>query len=150
MTEQQLNFWDYYNQEGAFTGVSVSTYIPRTPLEMVRDFQGSMGQEMDREWKGNARGKDTLDEFRFRLLNEEFREVQDSGTAEELLKELADLLYVTYGYAATFGWDLDEAFKRVHESNMSKLGEDGKPIRREDGKVLKGPNYKPPYLGDLV
>ena len=48
------------------------------------------------------------------------------------------------------GWDLDEALDRVHESNMTKLGEDGKPIRREDGKVLKGPNYKAPDLTDLV
>tara|TARA_R100001530_G_C4296395_1_gene149349 strand:+ start:862 stop:1011 length:150 start_codon:yes stop_codon:yes gene_type:complete len=48
------------------------------------------------------------------------------------------------------GWDLDETMKRVHQSNMSKLGEDDKPIYREDGKVLKGPNYKPPTLTDLI
>ena len=47
-------------------------------------------------------------------------------------------------------WDLNEALYRVHRSNMSKLGEDGKPIRREDGKILKGPNYKPPFLDDLT
>jgi predicted HAD superfamily Cof-like phosphohydrolase len=66
------------------------------------------------------------------------------------LKELADLVYVCYQYAANLDWDLDEAMDRVHQSNMSKLGEDGKPIRREDGKVLKGPNYQPPTLTDLV
>ena len=66
------------------------------------------------------------------------------------LKELADLVYVCYQYAANMGWDLDEAMHRVHESNMSKLDEYGKPIYREDGKVLKGPNYKPPHLEDLV
>jgi predicted HAD superfamily Cof-like phosphohydrolase len=49
-----------------------------------------------------------------------------------------------------FGWDFDEAFKRVHESNMSKLDEEGKPIRRQDGKILKGPNYQAPDLRDLV
>lgn len=67
-----------------------------------------------------------------------------------LLKELCDLQYVLSGFAVTFGLPLDEAFKRVHESNMSKLGPDGKPIYRDDGKVLKGPNYKKPDLSDLV
>ena len=67
-----------------------------------------------------------------------------------LLKELCDLQYVLSGFAVTFGLPLDEAFKRVHESNMSKLGPDGNPIYREDGKVLKGPNYKKPDLSDLV
>ena len=66
------------------------------------------------------------------------------------LKELADLVYVCYQYAVNMGWDLDEAMHRVHESNMSKLDEYGKPILREDGKVLKGPNYQPPNLEDLV
>ena len=68
----------------------------------------------------------------------------------ECLKELADLVYVCYQYAANMCWDLDEALDRVHRSNMSKLGEDGKPIYRSDGKVLKGPNYKPPTLTDLI
>lgn len=69
---------------------------------------------------------------------------------EDCLKELADLVYVCYQYAVNMGWDLDEAMYRVHQSNMSKLDEEGKPIYREDGKVLKGPNYKPPNLEDLV
>ena len=67
-----------------------------------------------------------------------------------ILKELADLVYVCYQYAANMKWDLDEAMYRVHESNMSKLDENGKPTYREDGKVLKGPNYTPPNLEDLV
>ncbi len=66
------------------------------------------------------------------------------------LKELADLVYVCYQYAVNMGWDLDEAMYRIHDSNMSKLDKDGKPIYREDGKVLKGPNYAPPSLEDLV
>lgn len=69
---------------------------------------------------------------------------------EHLLKELADLVYVCHQMAAAFGWDLQTAYNRVHASNMSKLGEDGKPIRREDGKILKGPNYFEPSLIDLV
>lgn len=67
-----------------------------------------------------------------------------------LLKELADLVYVCNQMAAAFGWDLQVAHNRVHASNMSKLGEDGDPIYREDGKILKGPNYFEPNLSDLV
>jgi len=93
------------------------------------------------------------------LVIEEFKEFleaddqlyRDNPTIKaEALKELADLVYVCYQYAENMNWFLDEALHRVHESNMSKLGEDGKPIYREDGKVLKGPNYKPPNLTDLI
>ena len=92
------------------------------------------------------------------LIVEEFKEFLEAegmlfrhgrNFKEECLKELADLVYVCYQYAENMGWFLDEALDRVHQSNMSKLGEDGKPIYREDGKVLKGPNYKPPTLEDL-
>ena len=93
-----------------------------------------------------------------KLIVEEFKEfLQAEGMLfmhgrnhqEHALKELADLVYVCYQYAANMGWFLDEALDRVHESNMSKLDKDGKPIYRDDGKVLKGPNYKPPDLSDL-
>ena len=93
------------------------------------------------------------------LIVEEFKEFleaegmlfRNNATIEsEALKELADLIYVAYQYAENMGWFLDEALDRVHLSNMSKLGEDGKPIYREDGKVLKGPHYKPPTLEDLI
>ena len=68
----------------------------------------------------------------------------------EALKELADLVYVCYQYAENMGWFLDEALDRVHKSNMSTLDKEGKPIYREDGKVLKGPNYQPPDLTELI
>lgn len=68
----------------------------------------------------------------------------------DCLKELADLVYVCYQYAAAHGWDLDTAMERVHQSNLSKLGPNGEVLRREDGKVLKGPAYQPPNLIDLV
>ena len=68
----------------------------------------------------------------------------------DCLKELADLVYVCYQYAENMSWDLDGALDLVQQSNMSKLGEDGEPIYREYGKVLKGPNYKPPDLSKLV
>ena len=93
------------------------------------------------------------------LIVEEFKEFLESegmlfrnstSLHEDALKELSDLVYVCYQYAANMGWDLDEALRRVHLSNMSKLDEGGKPIYREDGKVLKSENYKPPTLTDLV
>jgi len=80
-------------------------------------------------------------EFRIAFYNEPY---------ENELKELADLVYVCFQYAENMEWDLEEALSRVHKSNMSKLGLDGKPIRRVDGKVLKGPNYQPPTLTDLI
>ena len=74
---------------------------------------------------------------------------EDRNLSAECLKELADLVYVCFQYAAASGWELDEALDRVHKSNLSKLV-DGKPLKNEVGKVLKGPNYEPPYLEDLV
>ena len=93
------------------------------------------------------------------LIVEEFKEFLEAegelwhnhpDYPSEALKELADLVYVCYQYAENMGWFLDEALDRVHQSNMSKLGEDGRPIYRDDGKVLKGPNYEPPTLTDLI
>lgn len=65
-------------------------------------------------------------------------------------KVLSNLMYCIFGYADAMGWDVNQSFARVHHSNMTKLGPDGKPIRREDGKVLKGPEYKEAYLEDLT
>ena len=93
-----------------------------------------------------------------KLIVEEFKEFLEAegmlfmhgrNHQEHALKELADLVYVCYQYAENMGWFLDEALNRVHESNLSKLDDDGNPIYRDDGKVLKGPNYKPPDLSDL-
>ena len=77
------------------------------------------------------------------------RNMQNPRAREAALKELSDLVYVCFQYAAAAGWELDEALDRVHKSNLSKLV-DGKPLKREDGKVLKGPNYQPANLIDLV
>jgi len=93
------------------------------------------------------------------LIVEEFKEFleaegllfrNNNDLKADALKELSDLVYVCYQYAVNMNWDLDEALRRVHESNMSKLDEDGKPIYRDDGKVLKSKNYKPPTLTDLI
>jgi predicted HAD superfamily Cof-like phosphohydrolase len=90
------------------------------------------------------------------LIKEEFDELMEAHINEDVvadriptLKGLADLVFVCYQYAVARNWNLDTAMKRVFESNMSKFV-DGKPLRREDGKILKGPDYKPPFLDDLV
>ena len=121
-------------------------YLTSTPQEMVTEFPVTYGLAQDEDWKNLG----NLDNFRYELVEEEFFEVQEACEPKDKLKELADLVYVCYGYAVTFGWDLDEALRRVHESNMSKLNEEGRPIYRRDGKVLKGPNYFEPNLEDLV
>lgn len=99
---------------------------------------------------------ETVHELQANLIHEEHLEFLEAFEGEvdgipitDQLKELADLVFVCYQFAAARGWDLDTAMRRVFESNMSKLV-DGKPLRRSDGKVLKGPNYQPPILDDLV
>ena len=121
-----------------------------TPLDMVREFAIAMDHPLDERWKFNRE----LEDLRYRLVAEEFGEFSDESDAGNrpaaMLSELADIVYVVYGYAATFGWDLDEAVRRIHTANMSKLGPDGKPLYRPDGKVLKGPNYRKANLSDLI
>ena len=90
-----------------------------------------------------------IEEFKEFLEAEGFLFMHGKNHQEHALKELADLVYVCYHYAENMGWFLDEALDRVHQSNLSKLDEEGNPIYREDGKVLKGPDYKPPTLEDL-
>lgn len=90
-----------------------------------------------------------------RLIEEEMEEWLEEAYAQKKspdkeLKELCDILYVIFGHAANQGWDIVTAFNRVHESNMTKLDKDGKPVYNDAGKVAKGPTYKPPVLKDLV
>lgn len=121
--------------------------VEHRPVVLVREFHDAFGVE---------RGlTDQIRELRARLIAEEAQEAVDALKAEPLdreavAKELADLLVVTYGTADVLGIDLDAAFRRVHESNMSKLGPDGTPVRRSDGKILKGPSYQPPNLSGVV
>lgn len=92
-------------------------------------------------------------ELRVELIEEELEELTHAIAMKDLVgvaDALTDILYVTYGAGIAFGLDLNECFYEVHSSNMSKLGEDGKPIYREDGKVLKGPRYRPPNLESVI
>lgn len=90
----------------------------------------------------------------YNLVCEEFAEWESEAvffnSPEQELEELADLVIVCFFRAETFGWGLEEAIKRKMKANMSKLGENGEPILREDGKILKGLNYTPAEFGDLV
>ena len=91
--------------------------------------------------------------LRFDLIQEELNELENAMKTKDL-KEVADaltdILYVTYGAGSAYGIDLDKCFKEVQRANMSKLGEDGKPIYNEKGKVMKGPNYSEPNLKQFV
>ena len=112
-----------------------------------------MSQPVGTFTPGTCKNQINLISEEYAELNEAFVEacthIQNKRAREECLKELADLVYVCFQFAAAAGWQLDEALDRVHQSNLSKLV-DGKPLKREDGKVLKGPNYQPPNLKDLV
>ena len=91
------------------------------------------------------------EEREFQVAAEElFADPEDMKLREDLVKELSDLVFVCYQFAAAFNIDLDEAMFRVFESNLTKLDDNGQPIFREDGKVLKGPNYQAPDLSDCV
>ena len=116
----------------------------------AREFRSKYNLNNDATRQTRQRQKDLIvEEFKEFLEAEGMLFRHGRNAKEECLKELADLVYVCYQYAENMGWFLDEALDRVHKSNMSKLGPDGEPIYREDGKVLKGPNYKPPDLSDL-
>ena len=92
-------------------------------------------------------------QLRYDLIKEELDELEKAmktKNLKEVADALTDILYVTYGAGFAYGIDLDKCFKEVQRANMSKLGKDGKPIFNENGKVMKGPNYKKPNLKQFV
>ena len=124
----------------------------KTNFEKVKEFMKSFGQEVKTkpEWPN----EDTM-ELRIDLIEEELGELKDAiidgdGTLVDVADALSDLLYVVYGAGHSFGIDLDKCFAEVHRSNMSKLDDDGLPFYREDGKVLKGPNFSEPDLTSVL
>ena len=119
-------------------------------FDSVRKFMKTFGQEV-KEKAGFPNEKITS--LRYDLIKEEldeFKEALDKKDIKEVADALTDILYVTYGAGHAFGIDLDKCFEEVQNSNMSKLGEDGKPIYNEKGKVLKGPKYFKPDLKKFV
>ena len=124
--------------------------VRATPFELVGDFMEVFGQQVNCE--PTLRDRETQD-LRIDLISEELEELQLAITNNDIVEvadALTDILYVVYGAGHAFGIDLDECFQEVHQSNMSKLGDNGRPIKREDGKVLKGPNYFEPDLGAVL
>jgi NTP pyrophosphatase (non-canonical NTP hydrolase) len=138
-TEQAIEFRRVFNQAMIAPGTS------KVPDEMLSNVSMQLGLI---EEEGNE-FKEALDAW---VSASSGSSDEDSLCAfkEQVVKELSDLAFVCEQMAAFLGIDLETAMRRVFRSNMSKLDENGKPMYREDGKVLKGPNYQPPDLSDLV
>ncbi len=119
-------------------------------FERVKKFMKTFGQEVKEkaEFPSNK-----ITNLRYELIKEELDELKDAiekKDIKEVADALTDILYVTYGAGHAFGINLDKCFEEVQNSNMSKLGADGKPIYNEKGKVMKGPNYFKPDLNKFV
>ncbi len=116
----------------------------------VKTFMNTYGQEVKDSPKFPD---DKIVQLRIDLIQEELNELKEAVKNNDIVEvadALSDLLYVTYGGGHSFGIDLDKCFDEVQNSNMSKLGEDGKPIYNENGKVMKGPNYFAPNLKKVM
>ena len=121
-----------------------------TNFNKVGVFMKTFGQEVKNKPSFST---EKINQLRISLIQEELDELKEAIINNDLLEvadALTDLLYVTYGAGHAFGIDLDKCFNEVQNSNMSKLGEDGKPIYNEFGKVMKGPNYFKPDLSKFV
>ena len=116
----------------------------------VKTFMETFGQEVKTKPSFST---DKINSLRHDLIKEELEELKEAMENKDLLEvadALTDILYVTYGAGHAFGINLDKCFEEVQNSNMSKLGEDGKPIYNESGKVMKGPKYFKPDLTKFV
>ena len=121
-----------------------------TNFEKVRFFMKTFGQEVKTV---PALSSEKINNLRISLINEELEELKQAMKNKDLketVDALTDILYVTYGAGHAFGVNLDKCFDEVQKSNMSKLGQDGKPIYNEAGKVMKGPSYFKPDLSKFI
>jgi|TARA_B100001093_G_C25892712_1_gene621153 predicted HAD superfamily Cof-like phosphohydrolase len=121
-----------------------------TNFERVRKFMETFGQEIKEKAEFP---NEKITSLRHDLIKEELDELKEAienNDIKEVADALTDILYVTYGAGHAFGINLDKCFEEVQNSNMSKLGSDGKPIYNEKGKVMKGPNYFKPDLNKFV
>ena len=119
-------------------------------FESVKKFMETFGQEIREK---ASFPDDKITSLRYELIKEELdelREAIDNKDMKEVADALTDILYVTYGAGHAFGINLDKCFEEVQNSNMSKLGSDGKPVYNDKGKVMKGPNYFKPDLNKFV
>ena len=121
-----------------------------TNFEKVGIFMKTFGQEVKDKPSFST---EKINNLRISLIEEELKELKDALESNDLLEvadALTDILYVTYGAGHAFGIDLDKCFNEVQNSNMSKLGDDGKPIYNDHGKVMKGPKYFKPDLKKII
>ena len=121
-----------------------------TNFEKVGTFMKTFGQEVKSDPSFST---DKINKLRLSLIKEELEELSDAMQKKDLIEvadALTDILYVTYGAGHAFGINLDKCFGEVQNSNMSKLGKNGKPIYNEYGKVMKGPNYFKPDLNKFI
>ena len=121
-----------------------------TNFQKVKTFMETFGQEVKTKPSFSS---EKINDLRYNLIKEELDELKQAIDNKDLLEvadALTDILYVTYGAGHAFGIDLDRCFEEVQNSNMSKLGEDGKPIYNEAGKVMKGPKYFKPDLSKFI
>jgi len=121
-----------------------------TNFESVKKFMETFGQEIKKKAEFPS---DKITSLRHDLIKEELNELKeaiDNKDIKEVADALTDILYVTYGAGHAFGINLDKCFDEVQNSNMSKLGSDGKPIYNDKGKVMKGPNYFKPDLNKFI
>ena len=121
-----------------------------TNFQKVKTFMQTFGQEVKLKPSFST---EKINDLRYNLIKEELEELKEAISKKDLLEvadALTDILYVTYGAGHAFGIDLDKCFEEVQNSNMSKLGDDGKPIYNDSGKVMKGPNYFKPNLSKFV
>ena len=121
-----------------------------TNFKKVKIFMETFGQEVKSK---SSLSSEKINSLRISLIQEELDELKKAIQDEDIIEvadALTDILYVTYGAGHAFGIDLDQCFNEVQNSNMSKLGDDGKPIYNENGKVMKGPNYFKPDLSKYI
>mgnify|MGYP001397835550 CR=1 FL=1 len=121
-----------------------------TNFEKVGIFMKTFGQEVKTK---SELADNKIKELRVSLIEEELEELKEAirnNDIKEVADALTDILYVTYGAGHAFGINLDKCFEEVQNSNMSKLGLDGRPIYNESGKVMKGPNYYKPDLTKFI
>ena len=121
-----------------------------TNFQKVKKFMETFGQEVKSRPSFSSK---KINELRYNLIKEELDEFKlalDNNDLLEVADALTDILYVAYGAGHAFGINLDACFEEVQNSNMSKLGNDGKPIYNDQGKVMKGPNYFKPDLSKYI
>ena len=121
-----------------------------TNFEKVGIFMKTFGQEIKTK---SELSTDKINKLRISLIQEEleeFKKAINDRDIKEVADALTDILYVTYGAGHAFGINLDSCFEEIQNSNMSKLGNDGKPIYNDQGKVMKGPNYFKPDLSKFI